>query len=289
MSDNTPDSGPLGKISHWIKSIRKPRNSGDTLREALEDFIEEIEEAEEENSAIAAHERSLLSNILKLRDLTVHDVMVPRADITAIERNASQEDILKLLQNKQFSRVLVYRETLDDIIGALHIKDMLAALAAQQPIQIVSLLREIPIVSPAMPVLDLLLLMRETKKHLAMVVDEFGGTDGLVGMNDVIVAIVGEVNDEFNTEITPELEQTADGTLYADARLEIDLLEEKFGNFLNDDEREEIETLGGLVFSIAGRVPARGEVLRHEESGLVFEIIDADPRKVNRVRIKKAA
>ncbi len=289
MSDSSSDRPPSSRLIQWIRSFRKAKNGNDTLREALEDFIDEIEEAEEENSSVAAHEKSLLANIMNLRDMTVHDVMVPRADIIAIERSTTQEELMALLGEKQFSRIPVYRETLDDIIGAVHVKDILAQLAAKRPFDIVSLIRELPIVSPAMPVLDLLLYMRETKKHMVIVVDEFGGTDGLVSITDVIVSLVGEVDDEFASDSDPELEQKADGSLFADARLEIEELEEKMGPFLNEEEREEIETLGGLVFSIAGRVPARGEILHHKESGLIFEILDADPRKVNRVRIKKAA
>ncbi len=285
MTDTSSDRPP-SRLAQWLKSFRKTKNGTDTLREALEDFMDEIEEGEEENSAIASHEKSLLSNILKLRDMTVHDVMIPRVDIAALEKNAAQEDILALLAEKQYSRIPVYRETLDDIIGAVHVKDILSQLAAKKPIDIFAIIRELPIVSPAMAVLDLLLYMREAKKHMVVVVDEFGGTDGLITINDVIVTIVGEVDDEFANETEPEMEQNADGTVLADARLEIEEFEEKFGSVLNDDEREEIDTLGGLVFSIAGRVPARGEVIHHKESGLVFEILDADPRKVTRLKIK---
>lgn len=288
MTDTSPDHLP-SRLAQWLKSFRRSKNGTDTLREALEDFIDEIEEGEEENSSVASHEKSLLTNIMKLRDLTVHDVMIPRADIAAIERHATQKEILALLSEKQFSRIPVYRETLDDIIGAVHVKDILSQLTANKQIDIFAIIRELPIVSPAMAVLDLLLFMREAKKHMVMVVDEFGGTDGLVTINDVIVMIVGEVDDEFDNDIEPEIEQKPDGSIYADARLEVEQLEEKVGQFLNEEEREEIETLGGLVFSIAGRVPARGEVIHHKESGLVFEILDADPRKVNRVRIKAAA
>lgn len=288
MTDTSSDRPP-SRLAQWLKSFRKSRNGNDTLREALEEFMDEIEEGEEENSSIAAHEKNLLGNILKLRDLTVQDVMIPRADIAAIDKDATQEDILALLTDKQFSRIPVYRETLDDIIGTVHVKDIVSQLAAKKQIDIFSIIREIPIVSPAMAVLDLLLYMREAKKHMVMVVDEFGGTDGLVTINDVIVMIVGEVDDEFDNETDPELEQKADGSYYADARLEIDQLENKVGSFLNEEEREEIDTLGGLVTSIAGRVPARGEVLHHKESGLIFEILDADPRKVTRVKIKHSA
>lgn len=285
MTDTSSDRPP-SRLAQWLKSFRKPKNGTDTLREALEELFDEIEEGEEENAAAVSHEKNLLSNIVELRDQTVSDVMIPRSDIAAIDINASQEDILALLAHKQFSRIPVYHATLDEIIGAVHIKDIVSQLANKKPIDLSLIIRDLPIVSPSMPVLDLLLYMREAKKHMAMVIDEFGGTDGLVTINDVLTSIVGDVEDEFNNEENPEIIQKADGTVLADARLEIEDFEEKFGSLLNEDERDEIDTLGGLVFSIAGRVPARGEVIHHKESGLVFEILEADPRKVTRLKIK---
>ncbi len=284
MTDTSSDRPP-SRLAQWLKSFRKPKNGTDTLREALEELFDEIEEGEEENADAVSHEKNLLSNIIELRDQTVDDVMIPRGDIAAIELDASQEDILALLAEKQFSRIPVYHATLDNIIGAVHIKDIVSQLASKKPIDITTIIRDLPIVSPSMPVLDLLLYMRQAKRHMAMVIDEFGGTDGLVTINDVLTSIVGDVEDEFDSE-NPEMIQKADGTVLADARLEIEDFEEKFGALLNEEERDEIDTLGGLVFSIAGRVPARGEVIHHKESGLVFEILEADPRKVTRLKIK---
>ncbi len=284
MTDTSSDRPP-SRLAQWLKSFRKPKNGTDTLREALEELFDEIEEGEEENADAVSHEKNLLSNIIELRDQTVDDVMIPRGDIAAIELDASQEDILALLAEKQFSRIPVYHATLDNIIGAVHIKDIVSQLASKKPIDITTIIRDLPIVSPSMPVLDLLLYMRQAKRHMAMVIDEFGGTDGLVTINDVLTSIVGDVEDEFDSE-NPEMIQKADGTVLADARLEIGDFEEKFGALLNEEERDEIDTLGGLVFSIAGRVPARGEVIHHKESGLVFEILEADPRKVTRLKIK---
>lgn len=258
----------------------------DTLREAIEEFIEESGNAAPgDTTSIAGHERALMSNLLKLRGMTVVDVMIPRADVVAIEIGTSQTELLLLLAERQYSRIPVYRETLDDILGTIHIKDIMACLAQGRPVDIEDLVREAPIVSPAMPVLDLILMMKHMKKHMALVVDEYGGIDGLVTIGDVIEAIIGEVEDEHVTTEEPRLRQNRDGSLLADGRYAIEEFETRFGKILTEDEREDIDTLGGLVFELAGRVPARGEVITHV-SGMELEVVDADPRRVNKVLIR---
>lgn len=256
--------------------------SDQDLHSALREFVAD---AEHDNSGIATDERVLISNILALRDMCAVDVMIPRADIIAIDSSISTQELFSLLAEKQYSRFPVYRDTLDDVIGTIHIKDILACLARNQPVDIESLTRDIPIISPSMHVLDLMLEMKQTRRHMALVVDEFGGIDGLVTIGDIIEAIVGEIEDEHEIDDEPQIALAADGTILADGRVDIELFEERFGVFLSEEEREDIDTLGGLVFSIAGRVPSRGEVLSHE-SGMVFEILDADPRRVSRLRIK---
>lgn len=281
-ANGADDSGLMG----WVKQLMgngQPKSDSD-LREALEEYIEH--ELGESNSSIARHERALLSNILKLRDMTAVDVMIPRVDIVAIGMDISQSDLLSLLAEKQYSRIPVYRDSMDDIVGTIHVKDILATLAQGKTIVMSELVRDVPIVSPSMPVLDLLLMMKQIRKHLALVVDEFGGIDGLVTIGDVIESIVGDIEDEHDDdEDEPQAHVGDDGTVLADARLDIEEFEEQFGKMLTDEEREDNDTLGGLIFSLAGRVPARGEILTHD-SGMVFEILDADPRRVNRVRIR---
>lgn len=276
------DSGFL----HWILKLTGRERNGHDLREALEEFIEEAENDENgAQSPLARHERSLVTNVLNLRDATVLDVMVPRADIVAIDINTSQADLLALLSQKQFSRIPVYRETMDDILGTIHIKDIIAALAQGRQVEIEELVREAPIVSPAMPVLDLMLMMKHMKKHMALVVDEFGGIDGLVTIGDVIEAIIGEIEDEHATYDEPKLRANKDGSILADGRYDIEELEKKYGSLLTEDEREDIDTLGGLAFELAGRIPARGEILTHG-SGMVLEIVDADPRRVKKILLR---
>jgi magnesium and cobalt transporter len=272
-----------GRKPSWISRLLKPKSEEDDLREAIEEYIETHED--EDSAPDVVHEKTLIGNVLKMRDLRVWDVMIPRADIAAIHIDASQEELMELLSERQFSRIPVYRETLDDVIGSIHIKDILACVASKKPVVIRDLVRDVPIVAPGLPVMDLLLHMRQSRKHMMLAVDEFGGVDGLVTIGDVIEAIVGEVEDEFDNEEQPRITVKPDGSLLADARYDIEEFEETYGAFLTSEEREEVDTLGGLVFSLAGRVPARGEIIAHQ-SGMTFEVVDADPRRVNVLRIK---
>lgn len=275
-------SALFGRIS---KFFGKSRADGQSLREAIEDLMDDHDSEGNGNIQTSAHERLLISNILKLQESTVDDVMVPRADIIAIDVEASQEDLMAILSEHQYSRIPVYRETLDDVIGTVHIKDILAQLAAGKTVTIQDIIRDIPIVSPAMPVLDLILFMKEKRKHMVLVVDEYGGIDGLVTLGDVIEIIVGEIEDEYDTSTHNILVQRPDGSILAEGRVDLEDFEEKFGTYFSDEEREENDTLGGLVSMIAGRVPARGEILQHN-NGIEFEVLDADPRRINRLKIR---
>lgn len=275
--NQTPDKSLFG----FIRKLLGNKSDND-LHSALREFVAD---AEKTDSGIDADERLLISNILALRDMRAVDVMIPRADIIAIDSSISTQELFSLLAEKQYSRFPVYRETLDDVIGTVHIKDILACLARSQTVNVETLIRDIPIISPSMHVLDLLLEMKQTRRHMALVVDEYGGIDGLVTIGDIIEAIVGEIEDEHEINDEPQIAIGADGSIHADGRVDIESFENRFGKFLSDGDRENIDTLGGLVFSIAGRVPSRGEVLSHE-SGMVFEILDADPRRVFRLRIR---
>lgn len=284
-ANKAQSSKKLGLFSHIKNKITGTKNGSESLREAIEEYIEESSD-DEALSSVAAHEKSLISNILKLRDTTVIDVMIPRADIAAIEVNGDQKELMALLAERQFSRIPVYRETLDDVLGTVHIKDILSLMASGLPLDIKSMIRPVPIVSPSLPVLDLLLKMQADRRHMVLVVDEHGGIDGLITIGDLIESIVGEFDDEFDNETTPQLTEQEDGSVIVDARFNVDEFEEKYGNILSEEEREEVDTLGGLVFFTASRIPARGEVIQHE-TGMVFEILDADQRRISRLRIRK--
>lgn len=257
-----------------------------TLRETIEEYIEgEKQTADEEADPILAHEKSLLANILKMRDVKVMDIMVPRADIVAIEVDTPQKELLELLTDKQHSRLPVYKESLDNVLGTIHIKDILVSVAKSETIHIKKLVRDIPVVAPSMLALDLLMQMRQSRKHMALVVDEFGGIDGLVTIGDVIEWIVGEIDDEYDPNLSSRLTENPDGSVVTDARFSIEEFEEKFGTVFSDKEREESDTLGGLIFTICGRIPRRGEVIKHS-GGMVFEILDASPRRIHQIRIR---
>lgn len=266
-------------------------DSNQQLRDTLEEIIGETVESENgEAQEIGADERVMLSNILKLRHLTAYDVMVPRADIVSAEVDTPYEDLIELFRTAGHSRLPVYRESLDDLLGMIHVKDTVGLGGSGQKIKLSKLLRPVDVIAPSMPVMDLLLQMRLNKTHMVLVVDEFGGIDGLVTIEDLVEEIVGEIEDEYDVNETPKLIWRADGTLLADARLPISDFETEVGEILSEEEREEdIDTLGGLVFYLADRVPARGELIEHEASGAVFEVVQADPRRIKRLRVRKVS
>lgn len=264
-----------------LQRIARPNSSGKTVRGALEELIEE--HPHEENP-IVEEQRNLLENILNLRDRTIADVMVPRADIIAIDVNATLDQIIFLINEEAHSRVPVFQEILDDAIGMVHIKDVLSAQQKKGLINLREIIRPILFVAPSMQVLELLLEMRAKRIHIALVVDEFGGVDGLLTIEDLVEEIVGEIQDEHDQDDEPTWHKRKDGSIDADARLEIFQFEQVVGPFVTSAERDELDTLGGLVFSIAGRVPVRGELIKHS-SGAEIEIVDADPRRVNKLRI----
>ena len=270
----------------WIKSLLtfKKDDSDNSLREALQDFIEELSD-ETPDVAPSAHERLIMSNLLKLRDMVASDVMIPRADIIAADVSMAPDEFLNLLSEKQYSRVPIYRESLDDVLGTIHIKDVLAAITKNQPFTLKNLIREALIVSPSLPVSDLLLLMKQSKKHLAFVVDEYGGIDGMVTIGDITESIVGEIQDEYVMDAEPTIVPENETTFLADARVDVSIFESIVGVTICDDDREDINTLAGLIYNLIGRVPARGEIISDENLNLSFEILEVDPRRVHRVRI----
>lgn len=291
QDENTKSNGdhahPQKTKGIWQKLLRPFLRSRQdaSLRAVIEEAIENDHSEDDENPQTASHERLLISNILNLRDLTAVDVMIPRADIIAIDQSISQEDLLTMLSKVQKSRFPVYKDTMDDVIGTIHIKDILAAMAQNKEVNINDLIREVPIVAPSIPVLDLLVEMRESRKHMALVVDEYGGIDGLMTIGDIIEAIIGEIDDEYDHLKHPKVLEHSDGSIIADGRVDIDEFEERYGVSFSEDEHEDADTLGGLVFTLAGRVPARGEVLLHD-SGMEFEVMDADPRRIHRLKIR---
>jgi CBS domain containing-hemolysin-like protein len=291
-----------------LQKLRRRFSRNKDLRESLEGVIESHAQ-ETGGPAMADDARSMLGNLLGFSNLRVDDLMVPRADIIAIDETSSLRDLLDKFTEANHSRLPIYRETLDDVCGMIHVKDFLRwmtvkgkmpkaktkmvagmSLPASElaaPIRHHgNLMRDVLYVPPSMPAPDLLLKMKASHVHLAVVVDEYGGTDGLVSFEDLVEAIVGDIADEHDADDEVTLIKKHSETIYiADARINISTLDQMFNvDLLTDEEEDEADTLGGLVFEMAGRVPTRGEIIRHQ-SGLEFEIIESDPRRVKRVRI----
>ncbi|MEO5372815.1 MAG: hemolysin family protein [Alphaproteobacteria bacterium] len=280
--DGPGDEQSLARaISRWLKELMKSRSGESSVREAIEEIIEE----RGEETPIDSHERLLLGNILHMRDVTAHDVMVPRADIVSVDVATPIEQVIDMMARQGHSRMPVYRGTLDDVLGMIHIKDVVAVVATRRPVVLQHLLRRILFVAPSIRVLDLMLEMRLKRTHMALVVDEYGGIDGLVTIEDLVEEIVGEIEDEHDTDVEPEFIIRPDGTAEADARVPVEAFEERVGQVLSEDEREDTDTLGGLIFYLAGRVPTRGELITHS-SGIEFQVMDADPRRVRRLRLR---
>jgi CBS domain containing-hemolysin-like protein len=260
------------------------------LRESLEQVIEQSEAGDR---PLAREERLMVLNILNFGELKVADVMVPRADIIAVEANTPLPDLVRIFRDAQHSRLPVYRDTLDNPVGMVHIKDLIGLAVpesegAPHPKTIQDIRRDVLFVPPSMPVVNLLVKMQSTRIHMALVIDEYGGTDGLISIEDLVEQIVGEIEDEHDTDegkmIVPRNENEFD----ANARADLEEVEKAVGFQLVDEEdAEEIDTLAGLVFSLVGRVPQRGEIVTHP-AGVEFEVLDADPRRLKRLRVRVA-
>jgi CBS domain containing-hemolysin-like protein len=269
-----------------LRSLIRPRAAESDLREAIEELIEDSPTAPAE---FDARERELLRNILKLREITTYDVMIPRADIVAVPHDVTLADLVQKLARESHSRMPVYRGTLDDIIGFIHIKDVITFWGGTKEFRLDDIVRRVLFVAPSMRVLDLMLEMRKTRIHLALVVDEYGGIDGLVSIEDLVEEIVGEIDDEHDVDEGPRLVKEAGGAFIVDARLPLGEFEETAGPVLTAEERQaDLDTVGGLVVSLAGRVPGRGEIIAHP-AGIEFEVLDADPRRVKRLRVRRIA
>lgn len=284
------------------------RGGSGSLRSDLTEVLAENEPGKTEFSPA---ERTMLQNILGLKERHIGDVMVPRADIVAVQQDIQLGELLKVFAGAGHSRLVVYNDTLDDPSGMVHIRDIVAYLTERagianetvhpvgqvihqvgsaavnldEPLSSAKIVRHLLYVPASMPATDLLVKMQTTRTHLALVIDEYGGTDGLVSMEDIVEQIVGDIEDEHDEE-TPTINVQADGSFVADARTSLDQAKIAIGSdfFSGEDLEQEVDTLGGLVFEIAGRVPVRGEILKGP-ADFELEVLDADPRRVKRVRI----
>jgi len=273
------------RLVGWVVKKLPGRTEDQSLRESIETVIGGHEATEE----LGPQARHMLMNILSFAEQRVDDVMVPRADIVAVDVSASLDDLLALTREKSHSRLPVYRETLDEPIGMVHIKDVLAWMASHPndrgSFDLRAIRRQVLFVPPSMPARDLLLKMQSSRIHMALVVDEYGGTDGLLSIEDLVEEIVGDIEDEHDVAERAPLIRLSDGSIDALARAPIEDLEDMLQLTLVDrTEDDDSDTLGGLVFSLVGRIPQRGELISHP-AGIEFEIRDADPRRIKRLHI----
>lgn len=304
MSYHNQNKHNLEAPDSFLKKFFKPvldliaKAQGVKLRESLEDVIENDDQSQ---NAFSPEEKSMIRNILEFSDVDVEDIMVPRADLIAADINTPVAEVLMLFSDAGFSRCPIYDGNLDRPVGMVHFKDIMTwlvrhssqdkmldldQLSFDQPIGELNIIREVLYVPHSMLASDLLLNMQKQRIHMALVIDEYGGTDGLLTIEDLVEEIVGEIEDEHDDDADlPTIEEIDEHNFNADARLPMEELERQLKvDFLSDDRDEDVETLGGLVFSLAGRIPTRGELIEHS-SGTIFEILEADSRRIKRLKI----
>ncbi len=273
---------------------------GASVRDDIQDVLEDTS-ADPDFSPL---ERAMLKNVLSLHEVRVEDVMVPRADIVGISLHSTLAEVLATFRSAGHSRLPVQGENLDDPRGMVHIRDFVDFVAATtddfrrgaeaQPSHLrldemtlaqSGIVRPVLFVPPSMPALDLLVKMQATRTHMALVIDEYGGTDGLASIEDIVEMIVGDIEDEHDEEESPKIEREEEGSFVVDARASLEDVSEAIGQDLTTiTDAEDIDTLGGLITSLAGHVPLRGEIV--VEAELEFEVLDADPRRAKRIRIR---
>ncbi|MDX7950686.1 hemolysin family protein [Lichenihabitans sp. Uapishka_5] len=295
MSPRDPSDGRSERDAPSLLDRMRSLFGGGTA--SIRDDIEEALDEPDPDAVFSSQERTMLRNVLNLHEIRVEDIMVPRADMIAVCDDASLRAVLAVFREASHSRLPVHGETLDDPKGMVHIRDFVDVITASEDaptLQIdmgrsladAGILRPVLFVPHSMLALELLVRMQATHTHMALVIDEYGGTDGLVTIEDIVEVIVGDIADEHDVDEHPSVTREADGTFLAEARADLDTVAEVVGSpVATDEEAEDVDTLGGLVTSLAGRVPAIGEVVSGD-GPLSFEVLDADPRRVKRVRIR---
>ena len=260
-------------------------NQKEELKNVIEDLIDENKSSTEK---IDDGTKNIFKNVINLSDKCIEDVMIPRADIDAVSSDVKIDKLITFINKTKHSRIPVFQDNLDKIIGMIHIRDLFEKVNNKKKKDNLSLsktiTRKILFSSPSMKILDLLLKMRSEQIHMSIVVDEFGGTNGLVTIEDLVEEIVGEIKDEHDFEEIEEIKKISKKTYDVSARLHVEDLEKKIGGYFTDEEKEDIDTVGGLVFNLLGKIPSRGEVINHK-SGLEFTIRDADTRKIKRILV----
>jgi CBS domain containing-hemolysin-like protein len=306
-SDQRGSTESEGPRESWLERFLHRFRPRDSIREDLEEVLSEATEGED----FSAHERAMLKNVLGFHRIRVSDVMVPRADISAVPADTTLGELLRIFRTVGHSRLPAYGETLDEPLGMVHIRDFMDFITAgaetgagpasdneDEPppdlsrvdlsatIAAANILRPVLFVPQSMPAVDLLVRMQASHTHIALVIDEYGGTDGLVSIEDLVEMVVGDIEDEHD-ETASMLVREGPDTILADARASLEEVSEAFGSNMADGiAADDVDTVGGLVVTIAGRVPLRGEIIKADE-GLEFEVLEADPRRLKRLRISR--
>jgi len=284
MATRPEDEDGGSRLWRGIQHLIFGDDAEPTLRDQIEEAIEEAEDARPVAGDLSPHERQMLRNLLHFGDLTAGEIAVTRGDIIAVPSTISFDELVRAFADAGHSRLPVYGESLDQVIGMVHVKDVfVASIEEGRERSLKALLREPLFIPESMGVLDLLARMRADRIHLAIVVDEFGGTEGLVTIEDVVEEIVGDIEDEHDEAEAGMLTLLDDGLWEADARLELEELQKTVDARLTAED-DEVDTLGGLIFLMAGHIPEQGECVVHP-SGWRLEAVDSDPRRIIRVRL----
>jgi CBS domain containing-hemolysin-like protein len=275
------------KILHYLHCCKNYLSRNDDSASLKESFAEILEEHESEGAPIATESKEMIHNVLSFIDMQVSDVMVPRNDIVAIEKTTPFDEFKKAIITSGHTRIPIYKENLDNVIGFVHIKDLLPVFSGDKPFDINAIMREILLIPPSMKVLDLLAKMRRSRVHMAIVLDEYGGVDGLVTTHDLVEEIVGELQDEHDDSHDNELIKIDETTWEVSARIEIEELQKALDlKIVPEDNEHDFDTLAGLILSMVGHIPVKGEIIKHP-IGLEFEVIDVDPRRVKKLLMRR--
>lgn len=282
---DSPNEGVMKKFKQWLRANLRGRMHDASLKEALEEVLEEHEE---EGAQEPSEEQTMLKNVITFADREVREIMTPRSEIKAVEYNVTLPELKAHITQHIHTRIPVYNDSLDNIKGFVHVKDLVPHLSNERPFNMALILRELLFVPPSMRLINLLVKMRQAGVHMAIVIDEYGGTDGLVTLEDLFEEIVGDIQDEHDEdENDAPLNWNTLNHCDVDATVRIEKLDECLGlGLLPAAEENEYDTLGGLIAFTLGRVPVRGEKVKLSDT-LQCEILAADPRRIRRVRLQR--
>ena len=276
----------LNNIINKIRSILKPSDR-ENIKDVLEDLIEDNGNGTEK---IDDGTKNIFKNVINLHNKCIEDVMIPRADIDAVSIETTLNDLVNFIDKTKHSRIPVFENNLDKVLGMIHIRDLFEKIQQRNTKKSTKIakkmIRKILFSSPSMKVIDLLLKMRSEQIHMAIVIDEFGGTNGIVTIEDLVEEIVGEIKDEHDFEEVDEIKKISKKSFEISARISLEEFEKRLNVKLNIDERDEIDTLGGFIFFLLGRIPGRGEVVSYKKN-IEFTIIEADTRRIKRILVTK--